>query len=122
MMKRVRIILIALFFLGISACIFLKEDARLVNQGYNSLVNGNVGEAEQQFKAAFEVNPDNPYAMLNLGVIYARTGREELARAMYRKVIENDASDSTYPARVGEDDMKGETLKKIAESNLGRLN
>ncbi len=121
-MKRVRIILIALFFLGISACIFLKEDARLVNQGYNSLVNGNVGEAEQQFKAAFEVNPDNPYAMLNLGVIYARTGREELARAMYRKVIENDASDSTYPARVGEDDMKGETLKKIAESNLGRLN
>ena len=122
MMKRVRIILIVLFFLGISACILLKEDARLVNQGYNSLVNGNVGEAEQQFNAALEVNPDNPYAMLNLGVIYAHTGREELARAMYWKVIESDASNSTYPARVGEDGMKGQSLKKIAETNLGRLN
>ena len=121
-MKRIRIIMIALFFIGFSACIFLKEDARLVNQGYNSLFSGNVGQAEQQFKAALEVNPDNPYAMLNLGVIYARTGREELARAMYRQVIANDASASTYPARVGEDGMKGQTLKKIAETNLGRLN
>lgn len=86
-------------------------------------IRGDVGEAEQQFKAALAVNPDNLlYALLNLGVIYSRTGREELARAMYRKVIENDASKSNYPTRIGEDNMKGKTLKKIAESNLVRLN
>jgi len=121
-MQRIGIIITVFFFLWFSACIFLKEDARLVNQGYDSLISGNVGEAEQQFKAALVVNPENPYAMLNLGVIYSRTGREELARAMYRKVIANDASNSAIPVRVGEDDMTGETLKKIAETNLGRLN
>ena len=115
-------ILSAVFFLGMSSCIFLKEDARLVNQGYNSLLNGNVGHAEQEFEAALEVNPDNLYALLNLGVIYARTGRDELARVMYRKVIENDAADSIYPPRVDEEDMKGKTLKEIAKTNLRRLN
>jgi tetratricopeptide (TPR) repeat protein len=121
-MKWIRVVSIALFFLGMSACIFLREDVRLVDRGYESLLEGAVGEAEQLFEAALEANPDNLYAMLNLGVIYASTGRERLAREMYRKVIENDTSNSIYPVRVGEDDMKGKTLKEIAETNLGRMN
>ncbi len=54
------------------------------------------------------LNPNNPYALLNMGVVYQNTGRPEKAREMYNRVIElrvkaaTDKSSSDWGQELGE--------------------
>ncbi len=120
-MKHTVFLLISLFLLGSSGCGYLRSDMRNVNRGYDSLVNEDLQGAEDKFKTALETNENNPYALLDLGVIYERTGRIEEAKDMYRKVIDIEEGNPTYPRLVSKSDVKGDTLRSIAINNLLRL-
>ncbi|MEI6152788.1 MAG: tetratricopeptide repeat protein [Deltaproteobacteria bacterium] len=63
------------------------EDMKLTDEGFQYMTKGNPAEAEKSFKKALSINPDNPYTLLNLGVLYQQTNRPGEARAMYEKVI-----------------------------------
>ena len=95
------------------------KDMVLSNRGFEELSKGNDLEAGMRLEQALVMNPDNPYALLNLGVIYQRMGRPEKARRMYEKVLalqtQEKAETSNNPA------FSGRSLGEIAEANLKLL-
>ncbi len=95
------------------------EDMILSGQGFEFLESEDYDTAEDYFERALEINPDNPYALLNLGVIYDEKGEREKAIQMYQKVIQLDPDDranlSTNPEEIGN------RLSDIARDNLERL-
>ncbi|MEA3415238.1 MAG: tetratricopeptide repeat protein [Thermodesulfobacteriota bacterium] len=97
----------------------LKKDMKWIDDGYNYLVAKDYDKAEFCFKKALSINPDNPYAFLNLGVVYERQGNTGEAITMYQKVIELNpeivVKESTNPQKTGY------TLVDIAKDNLKML-
>ncbi len=95
------------------------EDMRLSDQGFELLEVEDYDTAQDYFEKALEINPDNPYALLNLGVVYDVKGEREKAIRMYEKVIQLDPDDratlSTNPEETGN------RLVDIAKDNLKRL-
>ena len=68
---------------------------------------------------ALQQNPDNAYAILNLGTVYQRTGRFDQARELFEKVIAMDAQQNPTKRSKFVEDWKN--LKQIAEDNLKTL-
>ena len=64
------------------------KDMTLSNQGLQAISEGQYEQAEIYLGEALYINAENPYALLNMGVLYHKTGRLEQARQMYRKVVE----------------------------------
>ena len=113
------IIVIMLSGCGMNSQANLPYDMTIANKGYEAMIRQDYDEAEAFFDLALSVNPVNPYALLNLGVVYQNTGRIEKAKNMYQKVIELNfeikaahTTDTTY---------QGKTLAEIAETNLRTL-
>lgn len=52
-----------------------------------ALQAGDFGRAERTLIAERLANPDMPELMLNLAYVYRHTGREALARSLYRDVL-----------------------------------
>ena len=48
----------------------LPYDMTLANEGYEELIRQNYDQAEAWFDLALSINSQNPYALLNLGVVY----------------------------------------------------
>ena len=97
----------------------VSQDMYLTSKGFQELQKGNYRQAEANFDVALDINPNNPYALLNLGVVYQNTGRLERAREMYQKVIDLNPTD-----RAGEStrqDLQGKSLAEIARKNLKTL-
>ncbi len=109
------ILLVALLFSG---CInaLRSEDMRLSNRALKEIKRGDYKEAEKHLDKALSKNPDNPYAILNMGVVYFNTDRKAQAREMFNKVLskaeEERAQDSNENWAVGKE------LVEIAKRNL----
>ncbi len=101
----------------------LSVAARLVALGYDNLERGDYTTAESYYRKALLLEPDNPYALLNLGVIAQRTGRPLEAADLYRRVIALQAAApavvSTDPGQVGRSvsDIARANLKELLDSN-----
>ena len=112
-----RWVLITLGIAGLVGC--AAQDMELSNQGFRAISDKNYGEAETSLEKALSINPDNPYALLNLGVVYQETGRLDKARQMYEKVI------ALQPKEVAEESNKGsfagKGLADIARENMKLL-
>jgi Flp pilus assembly protein TadD len=91
----------------------------LSEQAYKAIVAGNYDKAEAILEVALSINPDNPYALLNLGVVYQNTGRIEAAREQYVKVILLDAKKKVMKSNLKE--VEGKSLVDIAKQNLENL-
>jgi general secretion pathway protein D len=95
------------------------DDVQLSSLGYQHLQTGEYQKAKEYFQKALEINPENPYAILNMGVIYEVEGNRDEAIKMYKKVIslnpDAKAASSTDPEK------KGKALTDIARDNLDRL-
>jgi general secretion pathway protein D len=95
------------------------EDMELSDQGFELLEDKEYDKAKEYFERALEINPDNPYALLNLGVVYDEKGQKDKAIGMYQRVIRLDPEEraalSTDPDKIGE------RLVDIARDNLKRL-
>ena len=86
------------------------KDMKLTNQGSEAIYENDYKSAEKYLDEALALNPENPYALLNMGVVYENTGRKEQAITMYQKVIEIDPK--------GKEEQ---SIKELARSKLKNL-
>ena len=97
----------------------LKKDMKWIDDGYNYLLAKDYDKARFCFEKALSINPDNPYAFLNLGVVCERRGNTSEAIKMYQKVIELNpkivVTKSTDSRKIGY------TLLDLAKDNLKTL-
>jgi general secretion pathway protein D len=95
------------------------EDMRLSDLGYQFLEAKDYDKAKQYLEKALEINPENPYALLNMGVVYEAKGKREEAIEMYEKVITLAPEDRAFESTDSE--QIGHKLSDIATDNLKRL-
>ena len=119
MKKTGGVIAVLILSVLLAGCATSSQDMNYMNQGFDELSNGNFKKAEEYLEKALSINPDNLYAVLNMGVVYQNTGRPEKARELYQKVIDRE---SKSPAsRSNKDWAVGEKLAEIAKKNLENL-
>ena len=97
----------------------LRQDVSLANQGFVELTKGNYLQAEASLLVALDLNPNNPYALLNLGAVYQDTGRTAKAVEMYKKLLELNPGEAASQSNRPE--YSGGTLVEIAKENLRSL-
>jgi hypothetical protein len=95
------------------------NDTRFATRAFNEIQHGNYAEAETLLEAALDINPGNPYALLNLGVVYEKTGRVEEARAMYTTLIRQNPPHTAVSAQ--NQSLVGTRIVTIAQINLAAL-
>ncbi|MBI4183128.1 MAG: tetratricopeptide repeat protein [Proteobacteria bacterium] len=110
---------VALALLPACSAVFSDDAATLVDQGFEALKAGDLAKAEDLNQRAIEAAPDNPYALLNLGVVYQRTGRPREAAMLYQRVIE--LAPETRAARSNVGESEGQPLAEIARRNLAQI-
>lgn len=110
--------LLASALLLLSSCIFAPPDH--AQMGYEAITKGDYATAESELNKALADNPNNPYALLNMGAVYQNTGRGAQAVPLYQKVLV--AGKDVYPDRVSKDDEAKRSLADIARDNLKAMN
>lgn len=95
------------------------NDMQFAERGFEALHQGRYGDAENDLDKALAINPNNPYALLNLGVVYENTRRFSKARMMYEKVIQLNPPD--IAGRSNLEGKAGKTLVDLAQENLQKL-
>lgn len=100
-------------------CASATKDMQLSDRGFQELSKGNYEQAEKDLHEALAINRFNPYAWLNLGVVYQNTGRTEKAREAYQNVI--SLQPETAAAESNDAAAAGKSLVDIARENLEKL-
>ena len=95
------------------------NDQILVDKAFNEIQGGNYAYAEVYLDAALQVNPSHSFALLNLGIVYEKTGRDEEARGIYVNLIRLAPTD--IASRSGDDAAIGKTVTQLAEEQLAGL-
>jgi len=113
---RTHIIFLLILILFASAPGCTTKDMTLSDQGFRAISAGNYVEAEKHLEQALSENPDNPYALLNMGVVYQNTGRPEKATEMYERVIGLNPSAKATESNI--ETATGKPLVEIARENL----
>jgi hypothetical protein len=116
---RVLLLFSVLFILGAFGNGCANKDVLLSNRGFEEISKGHYGKAETHLEEALLLNPNNPYALLNMGVVYHETGRLEKAREMYERVIALEPGEQANLSNV--ESLEGKNLLEIAKRNLGLL-
>ncbi|MEG8040563.1 tetratricopeptide repeat protein [Sphingomonas sp. LR60] len=83
--------------------------------GYQAIAAGSLAKAEQTIDAERAIFPDRPELMLNLAAVYARTGREAQARALYGDVLDRE------PVALDMADGSVRTSHELARVGMMRL-
>lgn len=91
----------------------------LMDNDNDDLNNNKHQEAKQYFKEVLTVDPDNPYALLNLGAVYENEGNMENAAKVYQRIIDTDGDEKAADSIVSQDD--GSSPAQTARKNLERL-
>ena len=95
------------------------EDMRMTDLGYSHLRLSEYDKAMEYYKRAIEINPENPYALLNMGVIYEKLGETDQAIEMYERLISTNSNERAF---TSSDPMQtGRKLTDIARKNLKDL-
>jgi Flp pilus assembly protein TadD len=117
--KTLCIIVVSFLVVSCSSTPEKAPDVDLSEQAFEAISAGDYEKAEALLEVALSINPDNPYALLNLGVVYQNTGRIEKAREQYVKIILLDAKAKV--ARSNVRGMEGKSLVDIAKENLENM-
>jgi len=107
------------FFISGCCTMAITKDMQLSNQSLEHIINQDYAKAESDLNEALEVNPNNPYAVLNMGVVYQNTNRSDKAKAMYEKVIKLNPEETASKSNL--DKFRGKSLVDIAKENLKTL-
>jgi len=102
------VLILAVFLIGCAA----SKSLTLTDRGYMNMSEGNTVEAEKDFKEALSLDPNNSYALFNLGVLYQKTNRPEQAREMYGKVIKIGGGEKSASSAQMETAIKAEKADK----------
>jgi len=113
------LMLFALVWGGCASSPHVSQDMFLSEHGFVELSNSNYLEAEAYLLAALDINPNNPYTLLNLGVVYQDTGRTKEAVQMYQKILELNPEDTAVESN--REGYGGKKIVEIARENLKSL-
>ncbi len=113
------LIVLSLFFVGCASGPSKAPDMKLADDAYELLIKGDYQQAEATLEVARSINPDNPYVLLNLGVVYQNTGRIEKAREMYVRIILLNPQEVAGDSNV--DEGQGKKIVDLAKQNLESL-
>ena len=113
------LMLIALVWGGCATSPHVSQDIFLVEQGFEELSNRNYLEAEAYLRAALDINPNNPYTLLNLGVVFQDTGRTKEAVQTYQRVLELNPEETAV--KSNREGYSGKKIVEIARENLKSL-
>ena len=89
------------------------------DKGFLAMQAGDLEKAERYYIKALNANPKDPYANLNMGVLYHNTGHFDLAQQYYRVVIGLNSYIVPKVSELASEDPV--TLTDIARSNLELL-
>ncbi len=92
----------------------LQYATALADMGFAKLQNKEFAKAKAYFHQAIKIDPDNAYALINLGIIYEHEGNVKEAVAKYKRVLELAGREGTQPE-------VDEALENIARENLSHL-
>ena len=120
-MNRVILLLIisCLCFAGCASGPATAPDTELADEAFDLMLKGDYEQAEATLEVAQSINPDNPYVLLNLGVVYQNTGRVEKAREMYVRIILMNPQEIAGDSNV--EDVQGKKIVDLAKQNLENL-
>ncbi|BHH86016.1 type II secretion system secretin GspD [Desulforhopalus sp. 52FAK] len=92
---------------------------QLTTTGFDKLMEGKLLEAKQFFEEALQIDSQNPYALMNLGVVYEKEMHPQQALVMYRAVV---ATGSEKLAEKSSDpEATGRTIVELAQEQIQRL-
>jgi len=97
----------------------MEHAVKLTITGYEELMADNVQEAKNYFLEALGINPDNAFALMNMGVVYEKEGYPKKALKMYRTVVSVGTTETASEA--SNQGKKGALLVDIARENIDRL-
>ena len=92
---------------------------RFTSLGYEQLNEKEYELAKGLFEKAYELDYNNPYAILSLGIIYEKEGNKAEAIKMYQRVISMNPQAKNIFATDPKDQVR--KLVDIARENLERL-
>lgn len=95
----------------------LEHAMTLTRRGYEKLRNEEVAAAKDFFDEALVIDPNNPFALMNMGVVYEKEGQPKKALAMYQAV----ASGTSDAVAGSPRDKEAVPLKKLAQENIDRI-
>lgn len=96
------------------------QTRQLIAKAYARMVEKNDAEAEKILQEALGIEPENPWVLINLGVIHQRRGASDLARMAYEKALAY-AKETDQVESVSNDSFRTATAGKIAQYNLSLL-
>lgn len=88
-------------------------------RGFEALNDGDWLKAQQYLIQAKQAFPEDPYVLLNLGVVAQRLGRFDEARGYFQRVADTGAD--VIPERVSDPDAAGKSLADLARIGLASL-
>jgi Flp pilus assembly protein TadD len=117
-----RILLVVITSLFLASCASgpaEAPDTELADEAFELMLEGNYEQAEATLEVARSINPDNPYVLLNLGVVYQNTGRIDQAREMYVRIILLNPPEVAGNSNIA--DGQGQRIVDLAKQNLENL-
>ncbi len=98
----------------------LSEDMEWCQMGYEYILEKRYDLAKECMEEALKINPENAFALLNMGTIYTFEGENEQAVKLYEKVIALNSNDvaKSCTDKYG----KGRKIIDIAIKNLEEMN
>jgi general secretion pathway protein D len=89
----------------------------LSDLGFAKLQAGDVTGARQYFEQALRIDPENPHALINMGIIHEENGDTARAIEMYEKVLARPVGEDVDEPRSSKD----VPLRDVARQNLEQL-
>ena len=94
---------------------------RLLGMGFNALRKKDYLNAEKLLLRARRIEPQNPYILLNLGVLFYQTQRPRLAREAWSAILLAPESATGNAVITSSPDVIGESPAAVARRNLQML-
>jgi tetratricopeptide (TPR) repeat protein len=113
------LMLITLVLGGCTTSPQVSQDMFLSEHGFAALASSDYSEAEAYLLVALDINPNNPYTLLNLGVVFQDTGRTKEAIQMYQKVVELNPEETVV--KSNREGYSGKKIVELARENLKNL-
>ncbi len=96
-----------------------EHSMRLTKKGYESLQAGELNNAKMLFQKSLEVDGGNPFAILNMAVIYEKEGKTDSAVKMYQTLV--DSGTAAVANQASDPEKSGMPLVEIAKESIIRL-
>ena len=97
----------------------LEHAMALTRRGYEKLQAEEIQSAKEFFTEALEIDPSNPFALMNMGVVYEKEGKPQEAVKVYQAVVSGNSSAVTDTSDDPSD--QGVALTVLAKENIERI-